>query len=165
MTLALRDNFGISAQRGFWLRCFLGFSWMALCLTASLSWAKVQPQGALHLWRLRGFYMDAAGKPIEKVEMTLQRDGQVVRKARTDGAGRFAFDHVRGRYMLHIEKSTNHSQLSREVIVGLETAMMLRGTTLYIMAGPGACTDDCSSVFTSKGDFDRAVRRNNGHQY
>ena len=138
---------------------------MALCLaTTSLAWAKVEPQGALHLWRLHGLYMDAKGIPIENVQLTLERDGPVLYTAKTDASGRFAFDHVRGRYMLHIEKSSNHSQLSRQVIVGLETAMMLRGNTLYIIAGPGACTDDCSSVFTSKGDFDRAVRRNKGHQ-
>ena len=164
MTLASRDKFGIPAQRGFWLRCFLGFSWTVLCLvTASLSWAKVQPQGALHLWRLHGFYMDAKGTPIQNAELTLQRDGTVLHSAKSDGSGRFAFDHVRGRYTLHIDKSSNYSQLSREVIVGLETAMMLRGTTLYIVAGPGACTDDCASIFTSKGEFERTIRRNTEH--
>lgn len=117
----------------------------------------------MHLWRLHGFYMNPAGKPIENVEIILVRDGVVRFKTRTDAAGRFAFDHVSGRYRLQIEKATNHSLLSREVVVGLETATVLKRNTLYVIAGPGACTDDCSSVFTNKGDFDKAVRRNTGH--
>lgn len=118
----------------------------------------------MHLWRLRGFYMDAKGKPIENVEVTLLRDGTVRYRTRTDAAGRFAFEHVAGRYRMQIEKTSDHSLLSREVIVGLETATILKRKTLYVIAGPGACTDDCSSVYTSKDDFDKAVRRNTGHQ-
>jgi hypothetical protein len=59
---------------------------------------------------------------------------------------------------LHIEKS-DYSQLSREVIVG-EMVTLLGKKTLYVIAGPGACTDDCSSIFTSKSEFDRTIRRN-----
>jgi len=157
---------GISRQRGFWLRCFLDG---ALFLTAvslgasGFSWAKVAPPGPLHLWRLHGFFMNPAGKPIENVEVTLQRDGAVVYSTKTDASGRFAFDHVYGRYSLHIERSDDYSQLSREVIVG-EAATMLRSNTLYVIAGPGACTDDCSSVFTSKSDFEKAVRRSKEHR-
>jgi len=160
MTLGI--SAGISRQRGRWLRCFLG---RALFLTvvslgaSGLLWAKVASQSPLHLWRLHGFFMNPAGKPIENVEVTLQRDGAVVYSTKTDASGRFAFDHVYGRYSLHIERSDGYSQLSREVIVG-EAATMLRSNTLYVIAGPGACTDDCSSVFTSKSDFEKAVRRN-----
>lgn len=137
---------------------------MAMWLAAAgVIWAKVEEPGPMHLWRLHGFYMNPAGKPIENVEIILVRDGVVRFKTRTDAAGRFAFDHVSGRYRLQIEKATNHSLLSREVVVGLETATVLKRNTLYVIAGPGACTDDCSSVFTNKGDFDKAVRRNTGH--
>ena len=134
---------------------------MALGLLASvLAWAKVEPPGPLHLWRLHGFFMDLAGKPIENVEVALVRDGTIQYKTKTDVAGSFAFDHVSGRYRLHIDKSKDHSELSREVIVGLETATILRRVTLYVIAGPGACTDDCSSVFTSKSDYEKTIRRN-----
>jgi hypothetical protein len=165
MTFDMREKAVIPKQRGFWLRCFLGKGWLAMAVllaTSGLSWARLETSGPLHLWRLNGFYTNAAGKPIENAEITLQRDGEVFYKTRTDGAGRFSFDHVSGRYWLHIDKS-NYSQLSREVIVGLETATMLRRNTLYVIAGPGACTDDCSSVFTSKSEFERAIRRNTGH--
>jgi hypothetical protein len=123
------------------------------------SWAKIEPPGPLHLWRLHGFFMNTAGKPIENVEVTLLRDGETRYRTRTDASGRFAFDHVYGHYSVHIEKSKDYSQLSREIIVG-EVATMLHGNTLYVIAGPGACMDDCSSVFTSKSDFEKAVRKN-----
>ena len=161
MRLAMRENAGIFQQRSFWLRCFLGAAFFSAA--APVVWGKVEPQGPMHLWRLHGFFMNAAGQPIDNAELTLQRDGAVLYRVKTDAAGRFAFEHVRGRYTLHIDKSSNYSQLSREVIVGLETATVLRKNTLYIVAGPGACTDDCSSVFTSKYDYENAVRRNTEH--
>jgi len=166
MTLTQRERIGISKQRGFWLRCFLSPALLAISfvlLGSSVAWAKVAPAGPLHLWRLHGFFMDRAGKPIENVEVTLVRDGVIHYKTTTSTAGEFAFEHVNGHYRLHIDKSDHFSELSREVIVGLETAMMLRSNTLYVIAGPTACTDDCSSVFTSKGDFEKTIRRNKTH--
>ena len=87
----------------------------------------------------------------------------MVSSTKTDASGRFAFDHVYGRYSLHIEPSKEYSQLLREVIVG-EAATLLRSQKLYVIAGPGACHDDCSSVFISKSDFEKAVRRNTEHR-
>ena len=165
MTVAMSVNSGISRQRGFWLRCFLGAACFVLTVwvAAGLAWAKVEPPGPLHLWRLRGVFVTAAGKPVEKVDVTLVRDGAVLYRTKTDGDGRFTFEHVRGRYSLHIDGSKDYSELSREVIVGMETATILRGSTLYVVAGPGACTDDCSSVFTSKDDFEKLINRNTQH--
>jgi hypothetical protein len=159
--MTMRRIAGLPLQRSFWLRCFLGAAFFSAA--APVVWGKVAPQGPMHLWRLHGFYMNAAGQPIDNAELTLQLDGAVLYRVKTDAAGRFAFEHVRGRYTLRIEKSSNYSQLSREVIVGLETATALRKNTLYIVAGPGACTDDCSSVFMSKYDYENAIRRNTGH--
>jgi len=153
---------GISRQRGRWLRCFLGLACIAISVflvVPGFVWAKVEPQGAIHLWRIHGFFISAAGKPIENVEVSLLRDGEIRYRTKTDASGRFEFDHVYGHYSLHIEKSQDYSQLSRDIIVG-EAATVLRGNKLYVIAGPSACTDDCSSVFTSKSDFEKAIRRN-----
>ena len=161
MRFSLVEKFGIAQQRGFWLRCFLGkaafaiVAWLAL---SPLSWGKIDMPGPLHLWRIHGFFVNPAGKPLENVEVTLVRDGTTLYKTRTDGAGKFSFDHIYGRYWLHIDKS-EYSQLSREIIVG-EMVTLLSEKTLYVIAGPGGCTDDCSSVFTSKSKFDRTIRRN-----
>ena len=166
MRLAMSEQAGIPKQRGFWLRCFLGRAWVAIAVwlvASGISWGRVETPGPIHLWSVHGFYVNAAGKPIENAEVTLEQDGRVVYKTRTDGNGRFAFDHVRGRYWLHIAPS-NYSQLLRQVVVGLETATLLRSNTLYVMAGPGACTDDCSTVYRSKSEFERAIRRKNTNQ-
>jgi hypothetical protein len=161
--MTMREHAGIIKQRSFWLRCFLGGVLLVIAGTATCSWAKVEPRGPMHLWRLHGFFMTAAGKPVDNVQITLVRDGKTMYETRTDASGKFAFAHVSGRYTLHIDKSPEYSQLSREVIVGIEAATMLRKKTLYIVAGPAACSDDCSSVFTSKYDYENAVRRNTEH--
>ena len=157
-----QDEF-LTTPAGPRLRCFLrnAFFLAIFSLAAvGLSWATVEGPGPLHVWRLHGFYVNATGSPIAGIEVTLVRDGRVFYKTRTDGSGRFAFQHVSGRYFLSIDKAGDRSQLSREVIVGLETATALRGNTIYVIAGPGACSDDCSAVYTSKSDFEKAVRRN-----
>ncbi len=162
MSRAMVRNFGIRQQRSFWLRCFLGKAWFVMAVlfaASSLCWARIEMPGPLHLWRLHGFFVSPAGKPMENVEVTLVRDGTILYKTRTDGSGRFSFDHIHGRYLLHIDKS-DYSQLAREVIVGLDTVTLLRRNTLYVIAGPGACTDDCSAVYTNKSDFEKAVKRN-----
>ena len=161
MRRPMYESAGIQQQRSFWLRCFLGAA--ILLLAGSLSWAKVEPAGPMHLWRVHGFFMSAAGKPIESVEVTLLRDGQIRYRTKTDASGKFGFDHVYGRYSLHIEKSEEYSQLSRDVMVG-EAATVMKRNTLYVIAGPGACTDDCASVFTSRSEFEKAVRRNTGRR-
>src|SRR5579863_7083431 len=161
MTVALRIA-GIPQQRSFWLRCFLGGARLGLVIALAASglvWARVEPAGPIHLWRVHGFFMSAAGKPIGNVVVSLIRDGQALYKTKTDSAGEFEFDHVYGRYSLHIEKSKDYSQLSRDVVIG-EAAEMLKRSTLYVLAGPDACTDDCSSVYTSRSEFEKAVRRN-----
>ena len=161
-------KFNVHQQRGFWLRCFLGKALFAIPLCLAISpflWAKIEMQGPIHLWRIHGYFVNPVGKPLENIEVTLVRDGAILHKTRTDATGRFAFDHVSGRYLLHIDKSPDYSQLSREVIVGVETLTMLHSNTLYVIAGPGACADDCSSVFTSKKDFEKTIRRNTAHHY
>jgi hypothetical protein len=83
--------------------------------------------------------------------------------AKTDRAGKFEIKHVTGRFSLHVDMR-GRSPVSRQVIVGLEAATYLHGTTLYVIAGPGACTDDCSKVFTAKGKFEQAIRENTSHR-
>ena len=166
MTVARRHRNRISRQRGFWLRCFLGrvsIGLVLLLLACGMSWARVEGAGPLHMWRLHGVYVDADGKPLANVLVTLQRDGKIAYRTTTDNAGRFDFPKAYGHYLLHIDRS-KYSQLSREIVIGVDMAMLHR-THLYVIAGPGACTDDCSDVFTSKDEFEKAIRRNTEHHY
>jgi len=145
------------------LRCFLGRAScvLALCLGAFAlvqAQEQLEPRGPMHLWRIHGYFVNEYGKGIANVPVTLQRDGRVFYRTKTDVDGQFEFDHVSGQYLLHIDKA-NYSELSRQVIVGEELAMRLRRSTLYVIAGPRQCTDDCSSVFTSQSKFDQAINR------
>ena len=162
---------GIDQQRGFWLRCFLGFNGsisISILITASImamaaaARAQIQAPEPFHLARVRGVYVDEKGNPIAGAAVTLDRGDKAVGSTMTDGAGQFEIKHVTGHYWLHMKKP-GYSVVGREVVVG-EASSYLTGERLYIIAGPAACSDDCSQVFTSKAKFDKAIRRNTGHQ-
>lgn len=124
--------------------------------------AQVEVPGPFHLPHLRGVFVDGNGNPIPGAAVTLDQDDKIVYSTKTDRSGRFQIKHVSGHYRLHIN-GKGYSTVNREVVVGVEALTYLHGGTLYVIAGPGACSDDCSSVFTSKSKFDQALRRNTGH--
>jgi hypothetical protein len=165
MRTAASDKVGISKQRGFWLRCFLGqlttvlMIWFALC---GVSCAQVEMPGPFHLSHLQGIVVTQSGSPVGHAEVTLVQDGKSVYSMRTDANGRFKFKDVTGRYVLQMHVP-GYSIVSREVNVGFEIVTALEGNRLYVILGPGACSDDCSSVFTSKREFNQALRRMTGH--
>jgi Carboxypeptidase regulatory-like domain len=153
------------------LRCFLGSNCsilISILITASIvamaaaAHTQVEVPGPYHLARVRGVFVDAKGNPIPGAAVTLTQDDKVRFSTKTDRAGRFEIKHTSGRYSFHINMK-GYSSVSREVIVGEEALTYLHSETLYVIAGPGACSDDCSSVFTSKSKFDQAIRRNTGH--
>ena len=158
----LRVNSFFSRQRSYWLRCFLASVLLASAASVP-SWSKVESQIPIHLWRLHGLLVSPEGKPLANVPVTLSRANKLIAKTTTDSAGHFAFDHIYGHYQLHIDR-TKYSPLDREVIVGIETAELSR-KMLYVIAGPGACADDCSSVFTSRNEFQRKIRENAARNY
>jgi hypothetical protein len=142
-----------------------------MILVASLAVAPLVPAraqldipGPMHLAHIHGVYVDEKGAPIEGADVTLVRNDKVIYSTRTDRAGKFAIRQVSGRFWLRMNMK-GYSEVSRDVIVGVEALMYLRKDTLYVIAGPGACTDDCSSVFLSKDKFNQAIRRNTGHPY
>ena len=150
----------ISRQRGFWLRCFLGV--VMLASLAAIAHAQPDPPQTLHLAHLRGVFVTPGGQPIAGAAVTLAHGAKVIYSTTTDRAGRFAFKHVSGHFGLHM-RARNYSPVDREVIVGLEMLTYLHSNTLYVIAGPGACSDDCASIFTSKDDFNRQLKHDAGH--
>jgi len=157
-------TFGIHQQRGFWLRCFLGRALLTGLIIVSArvaSNAQITVPPPYRLSHLRGIFVDEKGNPITDAVVTLDRDDKTFYSTTTDSSGRFEIKHVSGRYWLHIKK-LRHSPIGRDVIIGVDAAAYLHSSLLYIIAGPGACMDDCSAVFTSKAKFEQAIRRNNG---
>ena len=125
--------------------------------------AQVQAPEPFHLAHVRGVYVDEKGNPIPGAAVTLDQDDKVMYSTKTDRTGAFEIKHVTGHYRLRVNME-GYSPLSREVIVGVEALTYLHSDTLYVIAGPGVCADDCSTVLTSKGKFEQAIRRNTGHQ-
>jgi Carboxypeptidase regulatory-like domain len=136
---------------------------VSLLAMAAAAQAQILAPAPYRLARLHGVFVDEKGNPIPGAAVTLDQDDKVKYSATTDRAGKFEIRHVEGRYSLHINMK-GYSPVDREVVIGVEAATYLFNGPLYVIAGPGACSDDCSSVFTSKNKFDQAIRRNTGHQ-
>lgn len=134
---------------------------VSVMAVAAAAPAQVAAPAQYHLAHLRGVFVDTKGNPIPGAAVTLNQGDKVVYSTKTDRAGRFEVKHVSGSYLLHVNMK-GYSPVGREVVVG-EALTYLHGDTLYVIAGPGACSDDCSSVFTSKAKFNQALRRNTGH--
>jgi hypothetical protein len=98
---------------------------------------------------------------VANADVSLIKDDRLAYATHTDAAGRFALDHVDGHWVFRV-KTPGYSIAARNIVVEFEMSALAR-KQLYVVLGPGACSDDCSSVFTSKGDFDRLIRRNTQH--
>jgi hypothetical protein len=145
--------------RGF-LACFA--VWTIFAVTASAQIEVV----TLHLSKVHGSVTDKSGGPITNAEvgLVLVSDGSTSRTIQTDSSGKFRIDCDPGSYWLRV-KASGFSTASLRVIVGSDLQTLFQRKTLYVMLGPGACMDQCSWVYTSKREFDQAVRLNTGHYY
>jgi hypothetical protein len=124
--------------------------------------AQVDIPGPERLSHVEGIVVNPVGKPAVDVEVTLLRDGKVAVQARTDKAGWFRFEHVKGPYNFQVAR-TEYAPASREIVVTDEVVTALERKKLYVILGPGACQDACSSVLTNKREFDREIRKRNRH--
>ena len=163
MTCSVSERIGISRQRGFWLRCFLGraLGIALLCVPArgSLS-AQVEVSNVLHLAHVEGLVVNSDGKPVVNAEITLVQDEKVAYRTRTDNAGAFRFDHVVGHYWFRVAR-TEYAPAAQEIKVGDLIESYVQRKKLYVIVGPGACADACSSIFSSKHDFEKAIQKKN----
>jgi folate-dependent tRNA-U54 methylase TrmFO/GidA len=155
-----RDD--VQQRRSFWLRSFLHVAaLMWLCLAISSS-AQIEFRGPEHLTGVEGYVASTAGDPVVDAEVTLVRDEKVAFRTRTDKSGEFRFEHVSGAYLFRVERS-KYAPAARQIVVRDELVTRLERKRLYVIVGPGACMDECSSVFTSKHEFDRAIREKSKH--
>jgi len=162
--MTVRIRLGISRQRGRWLRCFLG---SAICLpvlfasTGRLS-AQIFIPGPEHLTHVEGLVVNSAGHPVVDVEVTLVKDEKVSYRTRTDKSGKFRFDHASGSYTLRVARS-DFAPAAREIVVTNEIVTRVERKKLYVIVGPAACMDECSTVVTSRREFERDIREKNSH--
>lgn len=164
MTRAAKAIAGISGQRGIWLRCFLG-RMLALALVyvafGGVSYAQPDKDGPIRLMHVEGFVVNSHGTPVVNAEVTLSRDDKVRLSTRTDQSGAFHFDHAEGNYMFGVARTEN-APAAHPIVVRAELATIVDRKKLYVVLGPGACEDACSSVYTSKQEFDHAIRKMSG---
>jgi Carboxypeptidase regulatory-like domain len=147
------------------LRCFLGraLPLALLCVViCGASQRQLESDGPIRLTAVKGLVVNTWGKPVANVEVTLSQDAKVVSKTRTDQAGAFQFDHASGDYLFQVARS-EYAPAARQIVVRMELVTLAQQKKLYVIVGPGACMDECSSVLTSKRDFDQALRKLNRH--
>jgi len=166
MKPAKHNIFGISKQRGIWLRCFLDagflpFILFALALQAMN--AQITVLKPLHLSHLYGYVLSETGKPLAGVKVALASGKQPSQAGNTDANGFFDFPDARGEYLFHV-KLPGAALVDRLIIVGAGSHARLHRGPIYVMIKPGGACSDCTSpIFLSKGDFDRAVQENTGN--
>lgn len=158
MTFARGARIGISRQRGFWLRCFLG----VMLFFGAFAQAQIQVDKPLHIQRVQGYVTDQMGKAAPHAAVKLIRDGKAVLSTTADEMGWFRIDKAAGPYVL--SASVGVSEVGRQIIVGTTPRALLAHKTLYVMIRTsGACSDCSIQVYTSKKRFFDAVWRNTGH--
>jgi hypothetical protein len=163
MNFALTKELNSQKTAGLWLRCFLGTTiWMLCAGCATCLNAQIDIPGPEHLRHVEGYVVNPLGRPVVDVEVSLAWDNKVEHQTRTDKSGRFRFDHVTGQYTFEVAR-TEYSPAIREIVVSDEVVTTLERKKLYVILGPGACQDACSSVMTSKREFDRAIRERSRH--
>ena len=126
----------------------------ALILRAN---AQIEVHKPLHLSHVHGIVTDRAGSPVANADVALVRKESVAFKTKTDDSGRFVLDKGSGRYLFRVSAS-GYSTAYREVIIGADFETLFNKAELYVVLGPGACSDECSSIYTGKKKFDEAVR-------
>ncbi len=163
MTLQQKLSFRYPA--GPRLRCFLGYvSGVALlCVLACPPCdAQLETNGPIRLTSVEGVVVDSFGKAAPDLNVTLSRDNKVLMSTHTDHRGDFRIDHASGEYLFQVERSKD-APAARQIIVRMELLTLAENKKLYVILGPGACTDACSSIFTSRQDFNKALRKLNKH--
>jgi Carboxypeptidase regulatory-like domain len=164
MKRRVRVNANLARAAGLWLRCFLSGAlviWLCLSSTRPLK-AQIDIRGPERLSHVEGYIVNPLGHPVADLEVALVRDNKVVFRTKTGKSGEFRFDRAAGQFTFRVERS-EYSAAIREIVVTDEIITTLERKKLYVILGPGACKDECSSVLTSKRDFDRAIRKKNKH--
>jgi hypothetical protein len=153
----------LNQTAGLRLRYFLGralqIALLGVTMRSALH-AQIAVESPIRVAHVEGYVVNSSGKPVANVEVTLSRDETVLLSTHTDLSGIFRFDHASGDYWFRVARS-KYAPAARQIVVREEVVTLLQRKKLYVILGPGACMDECSSVFTSKREFDQVLRKTN----
>jgi Carboxypeptidase regulatory-like domain len=139
MTRAASDRKGISRQRGFWLRCFLGRTMVLLALTFCLgrcACANVCVYKTLHVMRVRGHVTDYLGDKIPGAKLTFKKDGKTSLESAADEQGAFNLKVPRGKYWLSVE-APGFAPGRAYLQVGFGFKSLFHSSSLHMILSPG----------------------------
>jgi len=165
MKRRVTSNSILSRPAGLWLRCFLSGVLLTILLSMSMCdalYGQIAVESPMRVSHVEGFVVNSSGKRVENAEITLVRDDEVVLRTKTDESGAFTLDGASGNYWFHVSR-TDAAPAGRQIVVTNEIVTSLRHNKIYVVLGPGACMDECSSVSTNKRDFDRVVAKSKKH--
>ena len=156
MTVTLSTNTAFQRQRGFWLRCFLGSLVVLLsCAVLAQALSCVSP-GNLTVATVEGLVTDLSGEPLSGAVVSLTAESGAQLKATTATSGHFHFNADPGSYRLQAFVPNFQSIATTITVVPATSSSHAR--TLYILLGLHGSY--CSTITTSKKQFDKTVRAN-----
>lgn len=167
MTFAAREITGISRQRSYWLRCFLGTS--VFLLLVSLTCGSVLAQAsydcfyvkATKLAHIRGEVIDHTGHPVSGATIELLKQGanDPLASETSSDNGQFRFEEPSGKYLLHVQAAGFHpAGLNVRVDHGFFSFFNTR--RLYVVLAAGATAQPCPAEITSKKKLQEYIRHN-----
>ena len=139
MILAASESIGISRQRGFWLRCFLGRMLIPVSLVIVLggtAHANVCVYKTMHVRSVHGYVVDSTLERVPNARVIAKSAGKVVVKSTTDQKGSFRLKLPRGEYDLKVE-ATGFAPGYARVKVGFGFRSLIHPNTLRFTVSPG----------------------------
>lgn len=131
----------------------------AMCATCARAQYNPPPERLSHV---EGVVVNTHGDPVVGADVTLERDGKVMHRTKTGAQGEFEFDRAHGDYVFRVGR-TQYSPAAIQVIVNDDLVALAEHKKLYVIAGPGACEDECSTIATSRREFEKALKKFSKH--
>ena len=160
MTVSVQRDFGISKQRGYWLRCFLEMATILVPIAIS---PRIEAQvdcvspAKIYVSRVRGNAFDFMGAALPDAAITLTPEDSQPLQVKTDSAGRFDFKVPSGNYILSGELGPLEAKDIR-LVVGKDLASAFRPKELKVILG--LCWSYCSWATLNEREFRDIIRSN-----
>jgi len=170
MTFAQGERTGISKQRSYWLRCFLGMRGTSLAIAvAGFGGGMAHAQTNYDCFyvktakvaHVRGVVVDQQGEAISGAKLELLNKGEdhAIGQIESDTNGGFQFEIGAGQYWIHVE-AKNFQPVGLSVRVDHGFFSFFNTRRLYVVLPVGGTAQPCPAEITSKKKLQEYVRDN-----